>query len=192
MQILLALSRLIDRCNLLIGKLMIWLIFAAVMISAGNALARKLFSLSSNAWLELQWYLYAAAFMLAAGATFLQNGHVRIDVLAARLSPRTRMIIDIAGITLFMLPLCYFMIRFSWPMVSRAYASGEMSSSAGGLIRWPVYAMLPAGFLLLGLQSVSELIKRIGFLCGLCPNPLEPPNDDAQTAAEKEVARGHP
>ena len=192
MQILLALSRLIDRCNLLIGKLMIWLIFAAVMISAGNALARKLFSLSSNAWLELQWYLYAAAFMLAAGATFLQNGHVRIDVLAARLSARTRTIIDIAGITLFLLPLCYFMIRFSWPMVSRAYVSGEMSSSAGGLIRWPVYAMLPAGFLLLGLQSVSELIKRIGFLCGLCTNPLERPNEDAQTAAEKEVARGHP
>src|SRR5690606_36104481 len=158
MGFLLKISSIIDRLNRLVGKAMIWLILAAVLISTGNALARKLYSIGSNAWLEIQWYLYAAAFMLAAGATFLNNGHVRIDVLAGRFSSRTRTIIDIVGITLFLLPLCVFMIDFSWPLVTQAYESGEMSSNAGGLIRWPFYAMLPAGFLLLGLQAISELI----------------------------------
>src|SRR5690606_18640883 len=125
--LLLKTPSLIGRLTRLVGKAMLWLILAAVLISSANALARKLFSVGSNALLEIQWYLYAAAFMLAAGATFLNNGHVRIDVFAGRLSSRTRAIIDIVGIVLFLLPLCWFMIDFSWPVVSRAYEFGEVS-----------------------------------------------------------------
>lgn len=169
---LLTLSAAIDATNRFIGKAMIWCIFAAAVISAGNAVARKAFSIGSNAFLEVQWYLFAAAFMLGAAATFLNNGHVRIDVLASRFTSRTRAMIDIGGILIFLLPLCYFMIDFSWPLVSRAYEFGEVSSNAGGLIRWPVYATLPAGFALLALQAVSELIKRAGFLAGQAPDPF--------------------
>ena len=172
MGFLLKISASIDAFNRFVGKIMIWFIFAATVISAGNAVVRKLFSLGSNAWLEIQWYLFAAAFMLGAAATFLNNGHVRIDVLASKFASRTRAFIDIGGILIFLLPLCWFMIDFSWPLVARAYEFGEMSSNAGGLIRWPVYATLPAGFVLLGLQAVSELIKRAGFLAGLEPDPF--------------------
>lgn len=172
MGFLLKLSAAIDAANRFIGKSMIWLILAAALISAGNAIARKLFSVGSNAFLEVQWYLFAAAFMLGAAATFLNNGHVRIDVLAGKLASRKRAIIDIGGILIFLLPLCYFMIDFSWPLVTRAYEFGEMSSNAGGLIRWPVYATLPAGFALLALQALSELIKRAAFLTGHGPDPF--------------------
>lgn len=180
MGFLLKISALIDSLNRLVGKAMIWLILAAAVISAGNAIARKAFSLGSNAWLEIQWYLFAAAFMLGAAATFLNNGHVRIDVLAGKLSGRKRALIDIGGILIFLLPLCWFMIDFSLPLVMRAYETGEMSSNAGGLIRWPVYAMLPAGFALLALQAISELIKRAGFLTGQAPDPLA--QDEAHAA----------
>lgn len=166
MGFLLRISAFIDLANRFVGKAVIWLIFAAALVSSGNAIARKVLSLSSNAFLEIQWYLFAAAFMLGAAATFLQNGHIRIDVLAGRLSPRTRILIEVVGITVFLLPLCYFMVTFSWPIVERAYLGGEVSSNAGGLIRWPMYAVLPAGFVLLGLQAISELIKCLAALSG--------------------------
>ncbi len=172
MDTLLRLSGVIDAVSRFFGKFIIWLVLAATVISAANAVARKAFNLGSNAFLEIQWYLFGAVFLLGAGFTFLQNAHVRIDVVAAKLSMRTRMYIDIVGILVFLLPLCWFMIQFAWPIVRAAYDSGEVSSNAGGLIRWPVYALVPAGFGLLGLQAISELIKRIAFLRGKGPNPL--------------------
>ncbi len=176
---LLKLSHLIDRFSRIVGKTIIWLVLAAVVISAANAVARKAFNVGSNAFLEIQWYLFAAVFLLGAGHTFLQNAHVRIDVVANKFGKRTRTWIDILGILLFLLPMCYFMISFSWPVVAAAYETGEMSSNAGGLIRWPVYALVPAGFALLGLQAVSELIKRIGFLLGRAPDALAHGGHDA-------------
>ncbi|MFT3757494.1 TRAP transporter small permease subunit [Thauera sp.] len=173
MQTLLDISLIIDRLSRLIGKSIIWLILVATLISAINAIIRKAFNIGSNAFLEIQWYLFAAVFLLGAGYTFLQNAHVRIDVVSSRLSPRTRILIDIGGIVFFVLPLCWFMISFSWPIVAQAYNSGEVSSNAGGLIRWPVYALVPIGFALLGLQSFSELIKRIAYLTGHGPDPLK-------------------
>ncbi|MCK0512170.1 TRAP transporter small permease subunit [Aromatoleum buckelii] len=169
---LLKLSHLIDAFSRFIGKSIIWLVLAATLISAANAVARKAFSIGSNAFLEIQWYLFAAVFMLGAGYAFLQNAHVRIDVIANKMSSRMRNYVDVFGIIVFLLPLCYFMISFSWPVVHGAYVSGEMSSNAGGLIRWPVYALVPVGFALLGLQAVSELIKRVAFLTGRGPDPL--------------------
>ena len=172
MDTLLRLSHAIDDMSRFLGKFIIWLVLAAALISASNAVARKAFNIGSNAFLEIQWYLFGAVFLLGAGYTFLQNAHVRIDVLAGKLSMRTRMYIDIAGIIVFLLPLCWFMIQFAWPVVKAAFDSGEVSSNTGGLIRWPVYALVPAGFGLLGLQAISELIKRVAFLQGKGPNPL--------------------
>lgn len=172
MNTLLDISLIIDRLSRLVGKSIIWLILVATLISAINAIVRKAFNIGSNAFLEIQWYLFAAVFLLGAGYTFLQNNHVRIDVISSRLSPRTRIWIDIGGIIFFVIPLCWFMVSFAWPIVAQAYNSGEMSSNAGGLIRWPVYALVPLGFVLLGLQSISELIKRVAFLTGHGPDPL--------------------
>lgn len=169
---LLKLSHAIDRFSHLVGKSIIWLILLATLISALNAVARKAFNVGSNAFLEIQWYLFAAVFMLGAGHAFMQNAHVRIDVLANKLTLKTRVLIDIGGIVIFLLPLCYLVIDLSWPVVSNAYHSGEMSSNSGGLIRWPVFALAPLGFALLALQGISELIKRIGFLMGMAPNPF--------------------
>ena len=168
---LLTLSQFIDRLTRWVGASLIWLILLATIISAGNALARKLFSVGSNAFLEIQWYLFAAVFMLGGGFGLLKNVHVRIDVVANRLSKRTRMYIDVFGILLFLLPMCLMMGYFAWPLFTQALESGEMSSNAGGLIRWPLYALVPAGFLLLGLQGISEMIKRIAFLAGAAPDP---------------------
>ena len=172
MNTLLAIHPLIDRLSRVIGQSIIWLILAATLISATNAIVRKAFNIGSNAFLEIQWYLFAAVFLLGAGYTFLENAHVRIDVVSSRLSARTRIWIDIFGILCCVIPLCFFMISFAWPIVAQAYVSGEVSSNAGSLIRWPVYALVPIGFLLLGLQAVSELIKRIAFLTGHGPDPL--------------------
>lgn len=188
METLIRLSRVIDAVSRFFGKTIIWLVLASTLISAANAIARKAFNLSSNAYLEIQWYLFAAVFLLGAGYAFLQNAHVRIDVVAARLSMRTRMLIDIVGIVVFLLPLCWFMIDFSWPVVKAAYESGEMSSNAGGLIRWPAYALVPVGFALLGLQAVSELIKRVAFLLGRGPNPLLNGAHDGHEQAPGETA----
>jgi len=170
--VLLFLSRLIDRLNEWIGKLTMWLVLAAVVISAGNAIVRKVLSTSSNAWLEIQWYLFAGVFMLGVGYVFLKNGHVRIDVISSRLSKRTNAIIDALGIVIFVIPLSIILIDLSWPLFTRAYVSGEMSQNAGGLIRWPVLILIPVGFSILLLQSLSELIKRVAFLTGHLPEPF--------------------
>lgn len=172
MKFLLKLSSLIDWVNERIGHGLMWLILAAVLISAGNAIVRKAFNMSSNALLEVQWYLFSAVFLLGAAYAFLKNIHVRIDFLSNRLSPKTRSWIDIVGIVVFLLPLCLLLISLSWPLFVRAWESGEMSQNAGGLIRWPVYALVPFGMSLLLLQGLSELIKRFAFLRGLIPDPL--------------------
>ena len=169
---LLSVSRLIDSLNEWIGKLVIWFVLAAVLISAGNAIMRKAFDIGSNAYLEIQWYLFAAVFMLGVGYVFLRNAHVRIDFVASRLSKRTNAFIDSLGIVVFVIPLCIIMINLSWPLFMNAYVSGEVSSNAGGLIRWPVMLLIPAGFGLLLLQSLSELIKRIAFLTGARQEPF--------------------
>ena len=172
MSFLLRLSRLIDWINERVGRSVMWLVLIAVVISAGNALVRKLFNTSSNALLEIQWYLFAAIFMLAAGYTFLRNEHVRIDILTSRLSPRGQNIVDVIGILFFLLPMAGLILWLSWPIVMTSVQSGEMSQNPGGLIRWPVKMLLPAGLALLVLQAISELIKRIASLTGHGPTPL--------------------
>ena len=185
--------RAIDRFNDRVGHLVMWLVLAATLISAGNAIVRKAFSTSSNAWLEIQWYLFSAVFLLGAGYTLLKNEHVRIDVLAQRFSRRTQVWIDVVGLVVFVLPLCAWVIAISWPLLDHAYATGEMSSNAGGLIRWPAYALMPLGFALLALQSVSELVKRIAFLRGDGPDPAvaaREPTDEERLLAELRAKDG--
>jgi TRAP-type mannitol/chloroaromatic compound transport system permease small subunit len=169
---LLSLSRLIDMLSSWIGKLTMWLILATTLISAGNAIVRKAFDISSNGLLEIQWYLFAAVFMMGAGYGFLKNSHVRIDFISTRLSDRTRNWIDVGGILFVLFPFCILLISLSWPSFMGAYQSGEMSQNAGGLIRWPVYMLVPLGFGLLLLQGVSELIKRLAYLQGLIDDPI--------------------
>ena len=173
MKRLLALSRLIDALNERIGRLVYWLVLAAVLVSAGNAVSRYLFNLSSNAWLEIQWYLFSAVFLLCAGYTLLHNEHIRIDVIAGRLSKRAQTWIDIFGCVFFLLPMALVIMWLAWPVFMDAYIHHEISGDAGGLVRWPVKLLMPAGFFLLALQGVSELIKRIAFLLGLIPDPVE-------------------
>ncbi len=172
MKFLFKVSGLIDAFNGRVGQGIKWLILAAVLLSAGNAIARKVFHTGSNAFTEMQWYLFSGVFLLGAGYAFLKNVHVRIDFVSSRLSARSRSWIDIAGILVFLAPLCLLLIQLSWPLFVKALYSGEMSSSATGLIRWPVFLLLPLGLALLLLQSASELIKRIAFLRGLIPDPL--------------------
>lgn len=188
MGILLKISKLIDALNEWIGKLTMWLVLAAVVISAGNAVMRKAFNLSSNAYLEVQWYLFAAVFMLGVGYVFLHNGHVRIDFVSSRLSTRTNAIIDALGIVVFIFPLCVILIDLSWPYFMRAYDSGEMSENAGGLIRWPVLLLIPLGFAILMLQAVSELVKRIAYLMGLLDSPFTYGHDKS---AEEEMVEDY-
>jgi TRAP-type mannitol/chloroaromatic compound transport system permease small subunit len=185
MTLLLALSRLIDKISAGIGKFTMWLILATTLISAGNAIVRKVFNVSSNSLLEIQWYLFAAVFMLGAGYGFLRNSHVRIDFISNKLSDRTRNWVDIVGIVAVLLPLCVMTIDLSWPYFTRALASGEMSQNAGGLIRWPAYAMIPLGFGLLLLQSLSELIKRVAFLRGQGPDVLS--SEDNKSDEQKHL-----
>ena len=182
---LLNLSRAIDRLNVLVGSLVSWLVLAAVLISAVNAIVRKAFSTSSNAFLEIQWYLFAAVFLLAAGYTMLRQEHVKIDVILGRFSKRTQIKVEIFGIVAFLFPFCWSVISLVWPLVVKAFVMGEMSSNAGGLIRWPVYALVPAGFALLWLQGLSELIKRVAFLKGLIDDPTKKAQ---QKTAEEELA----
>lgn len=172
MSALLKLSALIDSINEWIGRLVMWLVLAAVLISAGNAIVRKTFDTSSNAWLEIQWYLFAAVFMLGVGYVLLKNAHVRIDVIASRLSKRTNAIIDLVGLVVFTIPLAIILIDLSWPLFVRAYQTGEMSANAGGLIRWPVLMLMPLGFTILALQAISEVIKRAAFLAGARAEPF--------------------
>jgi len=187
---LLAASRQIDRFNEAIGKSMRWLVLAAVLISSGNAIVRKAFSIGSNSLLEIQWYLFAAVFMLGGGYAFLRNVHVRIDFVSSKLSKRTNTIIDILGIIIFLIPLCLILINLSWPLFVSTLTSGEMSSNAGGLIRWPVMMLIPLGFGLLLLQAFSELTKRFAYLKGLIPEPfsVEGTQSDEEILAEELAA----
>ena len=185
MPILLKVSASIDRLSEWIGRWVAWLVLAAVLISATNAVVRKALNISSNAYLEIQWYLFSAVFLLAAGYTLLRQEHVRIDVILGRFTKRTQIWIDIFGICFFLLPFVWTVAYMSWPLVTRAWTMGEMSSNAGGLIRWPVFALLPLGIALLGLQAVSELIKRFAFLQGR----IEDPTRRKQTkSTEEELA----
>ncbi len=172
MKFLLKLSGLVDALNKRVGQAIMWLILAAILVSGGNAIVRKTFSISSNAFLEAQWYLFSAVFLLGAGYTFLKNAHVRIDFVSSRLSARARSWIDVFGILLILAPFCWIVIRLSWPLFFKAWQSGEISMNYGGLIRWPVYLLVPLGMALLLLQGGSELIKRFAFLRGLIPDPL--------------------
>jgi TRAP-type mannitol/chloroaromatic compound transport system permease small subunit len=182
---LLKLSKLIDGLNEFVGRHVAWLVLAAVLISAVNAIVRKAFNTSSNAFLEIQWYLFAAVFLLGAGYTMLRQEHVKIDVLLHRFSRPTQVKIEIFGIVAFLFPFVFAVIDLVWPLVVRAYVSGEMSSNAGGLIRWPVFALVPAGFTLLALQGLSELIKRLAFLKGLVDDPGK---KKQEKTAEEELA----
>lgn len=173
MKTLLTISRAIDALNERIGRVILWLVLAMVLVSSGNAVSRYLLNASSNAWLELQWYLFAVVFLLCAGYALLHNEHIRIDVVSSHLSRRTQMWIDVFGTIFFLFPVAGTIMWLSWPIFVNAWVSGEMSSNAGGLIRWPARLMIPVGFFLLTLQGVSELIKRIAFLLGLAPDPTE-------------------
>ncbi|SFU77425.1 TRAP-type mannitol/chloroaromatic compound transport system, small permease component [Paenacidovorax caeni] len=184
MQALLFLSRAIDRLNAFVGKYSIWLIFAATFVSAANAIVRKVFDTSSNAFLEVQWYLFAWSFLVAAGYTLLHREHVRIDVLNSRLSKKAQVWIDIFGFAFFLTPLCIAILYLSIPEVVQKYTSGEMSGNPGGLIRWPVWVAIPVGVTLLMLQGWSELIKRIAFLTGDGPDPMGKLSDKS---AEEEL-----
>lgn len=191
MQFLLRLSRGMDAISDWIGRILIWALFSTVVISTVNAVIRKVFSIGSNAWLELQWYLFAAVFLLGAGYTFLHNAHVRIDFISARLSPRARNIIDIVGILFFLTPIAWLLLQLSWPLFVKAYQTGEMSQNAGGLIRWPVLALVPLGMVLLLAQAASELVKRVAFLQGLIPDPLaHAENPEAEVIVDEPAAAG--
>ncbi len=168
---LLKLSRWIDAVTAFIGRHIIWLILAAILVSAINAVIRKAFDISSNAWLELQWYLFGCVFMLAAAYTLQKNEHIRIDIVSGRLSQKARNWIDIFGHVLMLLPFAGLMVYESLPFAWSAWRSGEMSGSAGGLIIWPARAFILAGFFLLFIQGISELIKRIAVMKGLIPDP---------------------
>jgi TRAP-type mannitol/chloroaromatic compound transport system permease small subunit len=169
MQVLLRIARGIDRLNELIGRSVAWLGLAAVIICAATALARYALNIGSNAWLEIQWYLNAAVFLLVAGYTLKRNEHVRIDVIAGRLSPRAQAWTDILGGIFMLLPAVVIIGWYSWPSLVNSYDISEHSSDPGGLIRWPVRLVIPLAFALLGLQGLSEIVKRIGFLKGLVP-----------------------
>ncbi|MEO7547130.1 MAG: TRAP transporter small permease subunit, partial [Ramlibacter sp.] len=171
MQALLKFSKAIDWLNTQVGKYVIWLILASTVISGVNAAVRKAFNVSSNAYLEVQWYLFAASFLLAAGYTLLNGEHVKIDVVSSRFSKRNQIWIDVIGFVFFLTPVCLAILWYGIPFFLNGFRSGEMSSNAGGLIRWPVYLMLPLGFGLLLLQGLSELIKRVAFLMGLIEDP---------------------
>jgi TRAP-type mannitol/chloroaromatic compound transport system permease small subunit len=182
---LLKFAHVVDWTNTVIGKITMWLILATTLISAGNAIVRKLFDSSSNSLLEIQWYLFAGVFLLGAGYGFLKNSHVRIDFISSRFSARTRNWIDVVGIVAVLFPFCIIIINLSWPLFIQALATGEMSQNAGGLIRWPVYSLVPLGFALLMLQGVSELIKRLAFITGSGPDVMS--GEDAKSDEQKHL-----
>jgi len=190
MRALLGFSRAVDGLNAFVGRYVIWLILASTVISGVNAVVRKAFNISSNAYLEVQWYLFAAAFLLAAGFTLLQQEHVKIDVIYNKFSKRGQIWIDILGFIFFFTPVCFAVLWYGTPFFLQGFRSGEMSSNAGGLIRWPVYLMIPVGFTLLLLQGWSELIKRIAFLKGLVDDPtVKRQAKSAEEELAEEIAR---
>jgi TRAP-type mannitol/chloroaromatic compound transport system permease small subunit len=181
------LSALIDTINEKIGLSIRWLILIMVVVSSGNATVRYIFNYSSNAWLEVQWYLFAAVFLLCAGYTLLRNEHIRIDVVCGKLSRPTQIWIDILGTIFFLFPMVILIMILSWPMFMKSFLQVEMSGDAGGLLRWPVKLLIPVGFFLLLLQGVSELIKKIAILTGDIPDPGEHGHHH-HTAADGEAA----
>ena len=185
MNALLKLSRRIDTLTEFIGKSAIWLVLVVVLISSGNALMRYTINYSSNAYLEIQWYLFGLIFFSCSGYTLLRNEHIRIDVVSCKFSKRTQTWFDIFGLLFFLMPMAVAILVLSWPVFVHAIQSGEMSNSEGGLIVWPARLMIPAGFFLLIMQAISELIKRAGFLQGLCPDPTEKKN---KLTPEEELA----
>jgi len=185
MKLSLGLAQAIDSLNDRVGRLAYWLILVAVVISTGNAVARYSLDLSSNAWLEIQWYLFSAVFLFCAGYTLLHNQHVRIDIVSGRFSKRVQTWIDIFGTVFFLLPMAVIILWLSWPVFVDAWRSKEVSSNAGGLLVWPARLMVPVGFFLLVLQGISELVKRIAFLRGVIPDPTE---KDAGPSAEEQLA----
>lgn len=187
MNALLGLSRAIDRLNNAVGRATIWLVLIVVVISAGNAVVRYGFDWSSNGLLEIQWYLFSAIFLLCAGYVLMKNEHIRIDVVFGRFSARTQNWIDVFGFLVFFLPMVAMTLWLSWPVFVNAWNSGEMSANPGGLVRWPVRLLLPVGFILLLLQGVSELVKRLAFLSGNGPNALgseKGPSSEEELVAE--------
>lgn len=182
---LLSFSRAIDKLNAWVGRYAIWLIMGSTVISAANALVRYTFNTSSNAFLEIQWYLFAWSFLIAAGFTLLNREHVRIDVINSRLPKKAQMWIDILGFAFFLTPVCLLVLYYGTPMLMEKFASGEMSGNPGGLIRWPVWLAIPVGFILLMLQGWSELIKRVAFITGRGPDPTI---KAGEKTAEEELA----
>ena len=170
---LLTLSKWIDALTERVGKSIIWLVLLVTLIAAGNALMRYTVNYSSNAFLEIQWYLFSTIFLFGAGYTLMRNEHVRIDLIAGRLSRRAQTWIDIFGILFFLLPMAVTVMYLSWPIFVLAWQNNEQSSNAGGLPLWPVRLVVPIGFFLLVIQAISELIKHIGFLLGRCADPTE-------------------
>ena len=186
MQALLTISRGIDWITQKLGHALYWLLLVAVLISTFNAIVRYAFDISSNAYLEAQWYLFAAVFMLGAGYVFLHDQHVRIDAVSAHLTRRTQIWIDVVGIVFFLLPLCVFIVLASLPSFTTAFKTQEVSASPGGLLRWPLYALVPVGFGLLAVQSLSELFKRVAFLTGHAPDPhAKPEKTDEEMLLEE-------
>ena len=164
MQKLLIVSRVIDAIGERFGRLATWLVLISCLISTGNAISRYVFAASSNAWLEVQWYMFAAMVLFGAPYTLKLNEHVRVDLIYSMVSERTRIWIDIVCGVLFLLPICVILTYFTWPWFVESWRLGEESSNAGGLIRWPVKLVLPVGFALMVLQGISELIKRVAAL----------------------------
>ena len=188
MGVLLGVSRVIDAINFRIGKTLAWLILAAVIVSAVNAVIRKLFDMSSNSWLELQWVLFGAVFLIVASWTLLDNEHIRIDIVNSLFTQRTRNIIDVIGHAFFLLPLTIVMIITSYPFVTKSVLLNEQSMNAGGLPQWPAKMLVLIGFVLLFFQAISELIKRIAVMAGLIPDPYHT-SGGVRAAAEAEVER---
>lgn len=184
MNVLLALSRAIDAVNARIGRSVAWLIVVAVLVSALNAIIRKLFDASSNSWLELQWVLFAAVFLCCSPWTLMDNEHIRIDIISFRLPKKVRDGIDIFGHVFFLLPFTLVMLYTSWPFFLNSYRINEQSLNAGGLPQWPAKMLVPLGFLLLFIQAISELIKRIAILTGKMEDPHEDAGTHATLAAE--------
>jgi len=187
MKPLLALSRGIDMFNEHLGRLVYWCVLIMVLVSAGNASSRYALNIASNAWLELQWYLFSAVFLLGAGYTLLNNEHVRIDIIIGRLPPRVRAWIDLLGGVFFLLPMALLIMWLSWPVFIESYMRHEYSSDAGGLLRWPAKLLIPVGFFLLVLQGLSEIIKRAAFLAGRIPDPSAKEGDDLPPEAREQA-----
>lgn len=187
---LLGVARLIDRVNGWIGRAAAWLLLAAILVSAGNAVLRKSFNMSSNAWLELQWYLFGVVFLLCAAWTLREDEHVRVDVLSRRLSPRSRVIIDLVCHIAFLMPFVVLMVYLAWPFFMTSFVTGERSSNAGGLIRWPAKLWVLVGFALLVAQGLSEIIKRGAMLTGSLPLPDDIGLDEGEPPVAQKTGQG--